>query len=353
MPDDSRPSKRSRVDEAATSGDSSVTPLDDLKRDPDIWLEDGNIVIVARDVAFRTYRGLLTKQSTVFADMFGAGDLAADESLDGCPVVRLPDAPSDLKHLLHSLVPSTGRTLLQCKRPIAFPELFAIIRLSHKYNIEDLLGQGLHILKTLYTTSFRQFEGDAYRHANLQYPHPEYHIGAVNLARLTNNLSILPVALYHCCGLSGKVMDGWTRDTGETEFLSAQDIRAVITGRDQLARKGFRTLLNIFDEDTSSGCTQPGVCMIGLAGLIRSVRWDGAGEYDILDSWKPVIKRFTKELGLCKPCRDRLVKRDLKERREVWEKLPSLFGLSKDDCQWNKPVGGDDSESNSGESDSD
>ena len=109
MPDEERTAKRTRVDdEAASRGDPSN--LDNLKRDADLWMEDGNIVLVERDVAFRIYRGLLTKQSTVFGDMFATGDPAADEHLDGCPVVRLPDAPSDLKHLLQFLVPSTGRT---------------------------------------------------------------------------------------------------------------------------------------------------------------------------------------------------------------------------------------------------
>ena len=112
MADEHRPSKRSRVGEAASREGSSATidASDNLKRDPELWLEDGNIVIVARDVAFRVYRGLLVKQSTVFSDMFATGNPAEDETLDGCPVVRLPDAPSDVKHLLHSLVPSTGRT---------------------------------------------------------------------------------------------------------------------------------------------------------------------------------------------------------------------------------------------------
>lgn len=112
MVDDQRPPKRTRSDdEAAPHGDPLASnTLDNVKRDPDLWLEDGNIVLMARDAAFRIYRGLLVKQSTVFADMFATGTPTSDESLDGCPVFRLSDAPGDLKHLLHFLVPSAGRT---------------------------------------------------------------------------------------------------------------------------------------------------------------------------------------------------------------------------------------------------
>ena len=112
MRDDQHPPKRtdSRADDEASLPEhpSISKMLDNVKRDPDLWLEDGNIVLVARDTAFRVYRGLLVKQSTVLADMFATGNPTADESLDGCPVVRLPDAPVDLKHLLHFLMPSAG-----------------------------------------------------------------------------------------------------------------------------------------------------------------------------------------------------------------------------------------------------
>ena len=240
--------------------------------------------------------------------------------------------------------------LLHRKNPIAFPELFAVIRLAHKYNIEDLLEQGLHILKKFYTASFREVESDAYHHVNLLKPSLVHHIGAVTLARLTNTPSVLPFALYNCCGLAGRVMDGWTRDTGETEYLSMQDLRAIITGRDQLAQNGFRMLLSIFDEEPSLDCTQPASCGIGLSGLIRSVRWEGAGEYDVLHSWEPVIRRFAKELDLCGQCRAALLRRDVRERREAWSELPVMFGLSKVECRWDTPETGHQSSSDSDDS---
>ena len=145
-------------------------------------------------------------------------------------------------------------------------------------------------------------------------------------------------------------MDGWTRDTGETEYLSMQDLRAIITGRDQLAQNGFRMLLSIFDEEPSLDCTQPASCGIGLSGLIRSVRWEGAGEYDVLHSWEPVIRRFAKELDLCGQCRAALLRRDVRERREAWSELPVMFGLSKVECRWDTPETGHQSSSDSDDS---
>ena len=241
----------------------------------------------------------------------------------------------------------TCARLLDHKRPIAFPELFAVVRLAHKYNIEGVLEQALHILKLFYTTSFCQYERKAYSHVNFVRPKLVHHIGAVNLARLTNSLSILPFALYGCCGLSGRVMDGWKRDTGDTEYLSMQDLRAIITGRDKLAQKGFAAMLTIFDDDPSYHCTQRDLCNISLRGIIRNVEWDGDEHYAVLDSWAWQIKRLAKELSICKQCRDALLKRDVAERRDAWGDLPLMFGLSEVECQWNQAVAGEQGSSDS------
>lgn len=114
----SRPSKRPRSssqrrddghDTSGADSCSSGPPLDTLKRDAEFWMEDGTIVLVARDTAFRVYRGLLASQSTVFQDMLATCSPDAAELLEGCPVVRLHDSPEDLTHLLRALLPSTRR----------------------------------------------------------------------------------------------------------------------------------------------------------------------------------------------------------------------------------------------------
>ena len=82
-----------------------------LTRDREFWLDDGNIVLIARDVGFRIYRGLLAAQSTIFADMpvFGSPNSSADEYYDDCLVVRLSDSPEDIRYFLRVLVPCCHR----------------------------------------------------------------------------------------------------------------------------------------------------------------------------------------------------------------------------------------------------
>ena len=88
---DRRPTKRART------GDSPH----ETDRDPEVWLSDGNIVVVSRNVAFRVHKSVLSHHSEVFnRDLFSLPEQGADEMMDGCPVVRLDsDEPEDLQRL--------------------------------------------------------------------------------------------------------------------------------------------------------------------------------------------------------------------------------------------------------------
>ena len=80
-----------------------------LDQHEEFWFADGNLILVARETAFRIYHGLLTVQSQVFDDMFASASSSTHESLDGCPVVHLSDTPEDLAHLLHVLLPTSRK----------------------------------------------------------------------------------------------------------------------------------------------------------------------------------------------------------------------------------------------------
>ena len=73
------------------------------QRDPDLWFEDGNIVIVANlTVAFRVYEGLLGRISPVFEDTFRFRP-DPGETIDNCPVVHIPDSPVEMGHFLRAV----------------------------------------------------------------------------------------------------------------------------------------------------------------------------------------------------------------------------------------------------------
>ena len=108
-----RPLKRTRLsaddptDSRSIPSVSSPASSSNLNRHPEIWYEDGNLVLVARETAFRIYRGLIAAQSTVFSDLFASSTSSPDEMFEECPVIHLSDSPQDLTHLLRVLLPQS------------------------------------------------------------------------------------------------------------------------------------------------------------------------------------------------------------------------------------------------------
>lgn len=105
--------KRQRTNSDATGPEKDGPNV--IKRDDKFWFEDGNIVLIARNIEFRVYKGILAKHSSVFQDMFSLPPPVAPESsrdtaapADACPVVHLSDSPEDLRHVLRVCMSDTN-----------------------------------------------------------------------------------------------------------------------------------------------------------------------------------------------------------------------------------------------------
>lgn len=62
--------------------------LEEREKDEEFWYDDGNIVVVARDVGFRIYKGLLADCSPVLREMFSTPQThAASSSSPTAPVL--------------------------------------------------------------------------------------------------------------------------------------------------------------------------------------------------------------------------------------------------------------------------
>lgn len=90
---------------------STVMDLSSATRE-DPYFDDGNIVLAASTAdgavhLFPIYRGLLSRHSSVFADMFSvssAPDSDAQEAYEGAPLVWMPDDAKDLGDMLRLLL---------------------------------------------------------------------------------------------------------------------------------------------------------------------------------------------------------------------------------------------------------
>lgn len=83
---------------------SNLTQTQSILKNSSVYYEDGNIVIIAENVAFRAHRGVLSKRCEVFRDMFVVGrPCSSDETFEDCPVVRVSDLSKDWEAFLEVL----------------------------------------------------------------------------------------------------------------------------------------------------------------------------------------------------------------------------------------------------------
>ena len=83
-----------------------------MKQDEEFWFDDGTVILVARDIEFRVYRGVLAGLSSVFKDLFAEHHAFREVCMNiqgvptfPCPVVQVSDSPEDLRHLLRACFP--------------------------------------------------------------------------------------------------------------------------------------------------------------------------------------------------------------------------------------------------------
>ncbi|KAI0753692.1 hypothetical protein C8Q74DRAFT_330652 [Fomes fomentarius] len=217
-----------------------------LHRDEEFWLDDGTVILVARDVEFRVYSGLLANHSPVFRELIAKPHSTRPVSINNnhevfCPVVQLSDTPEDLRHLLRAYMSPGGTNFYDAKTP-SFAAISASIRLGRKYHMTTLYEESLRYLKSYYTSCFENWID----HQNWV---PEGWqtvevIGVVNLARLTREHSLLPTALLDCTTVHGEeLVHGFTREDGSQERLTLQDLGLCFNAKSAIRKASIAVFL--------------------------------------------------------------------------------------------------------------
>ncbi|KAI1786059.1 hypothetical protein LXA43DRAFT_81168 [Ganoderma leucocontextum] len=296
----------------------TVSPLEELTRDNDFWLEDGSVVLVAKKTAFKVYKGFLSLHSPVFSDMFSSAS-HADETYDGCPVVRISDSPEDLKWLLTHLIP---RTLLHLEggHHFKYPELSALARLGHKYQIDVLERHAIGRLKNVFTNDVEQWECQlCFRPSGYLSCDP---IDTIHLARLTKNPSMLPLAFYIRAQNEDIIIDGQVREDGTHMVLDKADVKRCISGIRGLGQMSERAIQQTLLLVTSlEPCRTPSGCRSALDVMLDNAS-QGSRIY-LLEGLCDVVLSFTG----CATCWQAIKRLRRDQRRELWRKLPQIFGL--------------------------
>ena len=74
-----------------------------MQRRLSLSFEDGNVAILAGKSYFIVHRGFLSRQSGYLAELTKDIVACPTMTLEGRPVLHLPDSPDDISLLLHSM----------------------------------------------------------------------------------------------------------------------------------------------------------------------------------------------------------------------------------------------------------
>ncbi|KAI0640921.1 hypothetical protein C8Q79DRAFT_1003993 [Trametes meyenii] len=268
-----------------------------MTKDSEFWYEDGNVIIVAGNVEFRVFKGILADHSPVMRDMFSLPQPPSESSQAAtasfCPVVDVSDAPEDIRHILRPF----------SRNKLSYHIISAAIRLGHKYQMSQLVEHAIASLKGHFSDKFAVWAN----HQCCGFPDFEqiHSIGVVNLARLTGETTILPTVLLACCTLGKEITKGFQRDNGTREYLSSSDVGRCFSAHGRLV----------------------GSCRIKLRDCTNGLRRK-ADKVEAPDVFQSLPYSLYPGLNLCESCAEMVEKRATDEQLALWKRLPEIMDVA-------------------------
>ncbi|KAJ7612187.1 hypothetical protein FB45DRAFT_843489 [Roridomyces roridus] len=294
------------------------------QRAAELWFEDGNIVIQAGNSMFRVYRGILAGTSPIFRDMLSFPQPPEAELVEGCPLVRLPDAGSEVSVFLRAIFDSNLSICLNFFKPFPAPTQYPIIqgclRLSHKYEVEHLRLRALVHLSSRYRTSLA--ERDTCR---FQYGFPNRNVSEIVSWPWNSQVEapwILPCALYD---LSAQLKDGFADLLRDGASLSSEDLTRFLRGHHLQTLSAATVILPSLSNPPHDiqGCKSAANCrearLAAVAALSTEIQ-----EYPTIPLGVWSEEDWYRVPGEpCSSCSSALEE----ARKSFWDDLPQMYGL--------------------------
>ncbi|KAF8216743.1 hypothetical protein K438DRAFT_1953648 [Mycena galopus ATCC 62051] len=307
MSSESRPLKRLRTEDAP-------------KTRSETWISDGNVVLQAGNMQFRVHWGVLAWNSSVFSDMQGLPQPPDQPTVDGCPVVELPDNATDVEYLLKALYVPTFLS----RKVLPVPAVGALIRLGHKYDFKDLADLAVARLTSEYPTTLEEYDALTGTLQTITSYHGVY-FDLVALARENNIVLALP-CLYWSVVKTTSLDDLFStieKADGTVASLLPIDLRRCVMGQQRLLLKQFLpgyTLEWAREWKFHDECRLPSKCSASREALVRKAL--ERAEVRALT----VPSRLNKD-KFCPACMRRIEECITAGRKKIWEELPQLFDL--------------------------
>ncbi|KAJ7765622.1 hypothetical protein B0H16DRAFT_1523676 [Mycena metata] len=303
--------------------DKTLTRVDEL------WFFDGGLVVQAEQSLYRVSGGILAARSPVFKDMLSLTQPPDAETIDGCPVVRLPDRAVDVTCFFRAIFDSSF--FEPHPRLVHLHHVFSILHLSNKYSIDYLLRRALTHLASVYPTTLSGYYEDG-RLSSLSGPADDdilaSNVATIQVAREVNALWILPSAFYHLASTDGAVVDRILQCVvygNRPAKLSDEDRILFLKSSMQIYRELIFALRFLNSPHVIPGCTGT-KCTSERSRLFvnycTALAYLGACDrLELFHPWKNLLD------GCCQVCIAHSKTAVENDRQAFWDKLPEICGL--------------------------
>jgi hypothetical protein len=202
----------------------------------------------------------------------------------------------------------------------------AFLRLGTKYNIHDLRKDAIERLEYEFPSSLAHMDDRQFDMINLHEEGIYGYVDAVNLARETNLLNILPVALWECINFAGgldMILAGHERQDGSITRLSGEDQRICLSAWGRIVWLQNNTNYS-WGSREFSGCENHLECAYRRLWLMADlgVRSAEPGCHSLFCQWDT-----TWEEHMCIPCAKQAKISHNVGRNYAWDRLPVMFDL--------------------------
>ncbi|KAJ7442627.1 hypothetical protein FB451DRAFT_1414075 [Mycena latifolia] len=297
------------------------------------WFDDGNIILMSHDRAFKVYKGMVSQHSTVLREMLNE---RGAEVVEGCPAIQLEDATIDLASFLTVIHGCERSFQLTSKQD--FITLIGVLRIATKYKAEALRQRALLPLKRLYPSKLSQWD-EAFESSSMLWNLDP--VTVTNVARELSTFALLPAAMAFLAN-STLAQEAFGVSIFQTQplrfapgLLNAEDLKC-FTLMKEFNHTSIALTLRFLRElgkerpmscqrlHAADGCASKFTGMFVALSVAAATSEAPAGYPSFIITVQGVLRRE----DICGNCRDRADMGLDRRRRGWWRGLPEALGFS-------------------------
>nr|GAT54866.1 predicted protein [Mycena chlorophos] len=304
----------------------------------ELWFSDGNVVLQAGTAFYKLHQSILGMHSPIFKDMFEIPQPQDGETMDGCPLVRLPDAEVEVTPFLRALLdpqffpphPSTTD----------FATIYGCLHLGHKYEVAFLRQRGLHHLGSKFRMHLDYFDQQlhdpedeerlAINNTSWEDPEdPSYLLCAISLAREVDAPWLLPCMFYVLStkfnDLGSRIFHGSTCGAIPAQ-LSRADQELVVRGCEATTLATHNIVQRVvtkFLYDVAE-CQDANRCAPVRLIIVNNLRAELGSKAALAQM---SYTGYYGGMTLCGVCRKTVEREHETARKGFWDQLPKIYEL--------------------------